>query len=403
MKVNIVDALMGTGKTSAIINHINQSDSETKYLYITPYLSEVNRVISKCPTKKFRQPDVYGTKINGIKFLFERGYNIATTHALFHNFTQEIVDLAYSNNYTLIMDEVTEVIQPLNISSHDLDTILEKYAEVVDGHLLKWTAREYGGEFEKYKQQCDLECIGIYNGNAILWLFPISIFKGFKEIYILTYLFKAQTQKYYYDLYGIEYKNLYISGTDIDSYALTDEPVDYQYLDYSSLIHICDSDKLNYIGDASNALSSSWYYRNKDDASMKALKMNVTNFFKNYTKTKSQYNLWTTFKDYKYLLEGKGYTKGFLSSNMRASNEYKDRIAVAYLVNKYFNPHIKNFFVKNNIAVDEDAYALSEMIQFIWRSAIREGNEIYLYCPSSRMRGLLQNWMNDLANGNIKI
>jgi len=402
LKVNIVDALMGTGKTSAIINHINQSNNDTKYLYITPYLSEVDRVIEKCPAKKFRQPDSYGTKIKGIKHLLERGVNIATTHALFQNFTQEIVEIANKNNYILVMDEVAEVIQPLDISKHDLETVLEKYAEVVDGHLLRWTARDYGGEFEKYKELCDLECIGIYNGNAILWLFPVSIFKGFKEIYILTYLFEAQTQKYYYDLYGIEYKNLYISGSDIESYALTDKPVEYKHLNFSSLIHVCDNDKLNYIGNQPNALSASWYYRNKDSELMATLKMNTANFFKHHTKTKSQYNLWTTFKDYRNILEGKGYTKGFLSSNMRASNDYKDRTAVAYLVNKYFNPHIKNFFVKNNIEVDEDAYALSEMIQFIWRSAIREGNEIYLYCPSRRMRELLQNWIDNISNYNIR-
>ena len=398
LKVNIVDALMGTGKTSAIINHINQSDNETRYLYITPYLTEVNRVISKCPTKKFRQPESYGTKLNGMKYLLEKGVNIATTHALFQNFTQEIIDIAYNHNYVLVMDEVAEVIQPLDISKHDLETILEKYTEVVDGHLLKWTARGYDGEFEKYKQLCDLECVGVYNGKAIIWLFPVSIFKAFKEIYILTYLFKAQTQRYYYDLYGIEYKNLYISGTDIDSYMLTDEPVNYKYLDYGSLINICDNEKLNHIGSLSNSLSASWYFRNKDNVLMKTLKMNTINFFINHTKTKSKFNLWTTFKDYKPFLEGKGYTKGFLSSNMRATNDYKDRTAVAYLVNKFFNPHIKNFFTQNGIEIDEDAYALSEMIQFIWRSAIREGKEICLYCPSSRMRGLLQGWIKSISN-----
>ena len=104
----------------------------------------------------------------------------------------------------------------------------------------------------------------------------------------------------------------------------------------------------------------------------------------------------TTFKTYKSKISGKGYSKGFLSSNMRATNEYRDRIAVAYLVNKYFNPYIKNFFVANGVKVDEDAYAVSEMLQFIWRSAIREGNPIELYIPSKRMRILLIQWMNSL-------
>ena len=45
--------------------------------------------------------------------------------------------------------------------------------------------------------------------------------------------------------------------------------------------------------------------------------------------------------------------------------------------------------------VKEDVFALSEMVQWIWRSAIREGNPINIYVPSSRMRSLLQRWLND--------
>ena len=43
--------------------------------------------------------------------------------------------------------------------------------------------------------------------------------------------------------------------------------------------------------------------------------------------------------------------------------------------------------------MDEDAYALSEMLQFIWRSAIRDGKEIWVYLPSVRMRSLLEEWI----------
>lgn len=43
--------------------------------------------------------------------------------------------------------------------------------------------------------------------------------------------------------------------------------------------------------------------------------------------------------------------------------------------------------------VDEDAYALSEMLQWIWRSSIRDGKPINIYIPSKRMRTLLMNWL----------
>ena len=72
-----------------------------------------------------------------------------------------------------------------------------------------------------------------------------------------------------------------------------------------------------------------------------------------------------------------------------------DRNCVAYLVNKYWNPFVKSFFTSKGIAVDEDAYALSEMLQFIWRSAIRDGKPINWYVPSSRMRHLLEKWIEE--------
>lgn len=395
VKVNVIDAIMGAGKTSAGINFINNSSDDIKFLYITPYLTEVKRIINCCPSKKFKQPESYGSKLVGIKSLFEKGFNIVSTHALFRLFDEEIMDLAYANNYILIMDEVADVIEPLDISKDDLETIIEKYAKVGEGNLLEWYAENYKGEFEKYKRLCDLKCLAMYGNTAMLWLFPISTFKAFREIYILTYMFHAQTQKYYYDYYGVEYDYLYVKGNHISNYEFTEEVVDYAIPDYSKLLHILDNEKLNRIGDMDTALSKTWFDRNKNNQLIKKLKNATGNYFKNYTKTKSSENLWTTFKDYRGCISGKGYAKGFLSSNIRATNEYKDRTAIAYLLNKYFNPCVRNFFIDNDVEVDDDAFAISEMLQFIWRSAIRDGKEIWVYIPSSRMRSLLIRWINE--------
>jgi hypothetical protein len=230
----------------------------------------------------------------------------------------------------------------------------------------------------------------------MLWLFPVETFRAFRDIYILTYMFNAQTQKYYYDYYGITYKKLYVSGDSVDTYNFTSKEITYQVPDYSKLIHICDNEKLNRIGDADTALSKTWYIRNKNNQLIKQLKNNTTNYFRNYIKSKSNENLWTTFKDYKEAVSGKGYSKGFLSSNVRATNEYRDRNTVAYLINKFFNPCVSNFFTQHGVEIDDDAYAVSEMLQFIWRSAIRDGKEIQLFIPSSRMRNLLIKWINNV-------
>ena len=55
-KVNIVDAIMGAGKTQSIMNYINQSDEDEKFLVITPFLDEIDRYRKYCSCKNFKAP-----------------------------------------------------------------------------------------------------------------------------------------------------------------------------------------------------------------------------------------------------------------------------------------------------------------------------------------------------------
>ena len=397
IEVNIVDELMGKGKTSAAIKFINESSNDVHFLYITPYLTEVNRIIESCPDKHFKQPDrIKGTKVSGIKELFDKKENIVSTHSLFRYFDEEVVDLAYTNNYVLIMDEVADVIEQYYISNDDLKNILDNYAHVdPETKILIWDYDEYKGEFDKIKKLCKLNSLMVYNNVAMLWLFPITTFKAFRKTYILTYMFSSQTQAYYYSYYNVKYNRLYVKYEN-GKYEFTDNPVKStsQY-DFKKLINIIDNPKLNAVGDLDNSLSKMWYERNKNNSIMKTIKNNTYNYFKNIVKSPSPKNIWTTFKDYQKLVSGQGYSKGFVSSNMRATNEYMDRDCIAYLVNKFFNPYIKNFFKTNGVEVDEDGYAISEMLQFIWRSAIRRGQPINIYIPSKRMRYLLTTWIDN--------
>lgn len=118
--------------------------------------------------------------------------------------------------------------------------------------------------------------------------------------------------------------------------------------------------------------------------------------------------MWTSFKDYQSKLRGKGYSKefkteqlkeidnayGFLACNARATNKYAGCYNLAYCVNIYLHPAISQFFYQKGIKVDEDLYGLSEMIQWIWRSRIRNGEKINIYVPSIRMRTLLKSWLD---------
>lgn len=148
---------------------------------------------------------------------------------------------------------------------------------------------------------------------------------------------------------------------------------------------------LNGIGDTDYSLSKSWYTKRKE--SIASLRNNIMNYFMNKMKAKSNEIMWTTFKDYQSKVKGKGYSKGFIPCNIRATNDYKDKKYLAYTVNRFVNPIIKGFFEDKGIHINEDQYALSELIQWLFRSAIREGNQIHIYIPSKRSRELLIHWL----------
>lgn len=58
------------------------------------------------------------------------------------------------------------------------------------------------------------------------------------------------------------------------------------------------------------------------------------------------------------------------------------------------NPFLKQFFVSKGIHSDDTEYALSEMLQFLFRSAVRDGKRVDIYIPSKRMRDILEDWLN---------
>lgn len=390
-KVYVVDGLCGIGKTCAAINKINADESETKYMYITPYLEEIQRIKQACPSKHFYEPEAYGSKLIDLKRLIRAGKNIASTHALFMHFDREVITLLQENEYVLIMDEVAEVIKLHDITEDDLQFLLSMTEPDEDGRLRMKDGKEwYKGRFDLERIKCEMGTLYYYDDSVLLWMLPEEIFRAFQSVYILTYMFDCQLQRCYFDLKGVEYEYLYVKGDCVDNYEFTSEEQRYQYPDYTDLITIIDSNQLNKEGDAAYSLSKTWY--SKNERALDGLKGHLSYYYRTMLRSKTSENLWTTFKGYQPVLKGNGYAKGFLSCNARASNEYRDRTNLAYLVNYYLNPILVNYLTNAGIRVQEDAYALSQLIQWIFRSAIRDKEPIQIYIPSRRMRELLVLW-----------
>ena len=394
--VTVLDSPCGEGKTTWCIKYMKENIDKNKFIYVTPFKKEIERVrdeingTGKKKELKIYEPNLINDrKYNDFVKLLTYGKSIATTHSLFGMCTDEIVNLLVAGQYTLILDEVMNVVEEYKVKKDDTETMLKsELIKIEDDGLITWLDKSKDTRYDDFKIRCLNKSIYYLNKKTLCWTFPVQIFRAFKKVIISTYMYDCQIQRYYYDFFNIKYTKVSVKDGEIVPF--------YSKKINTSKIHICTDNKINYIGDVKSSLSKGWYIKREKENNLAPLKNAITNYFIHITKAKSKDIIWTSFKDYKSNIENKGYTKGFVSCNARATNDYGDRHYVAYAINKYLNPYITAFFRLRNVELDEDNYALSEMIQFICRSAIRNNEDIYIYVPSKRMRELLANYCSNL-------
>lgn len=404
---------MGSGKTTAAINFVNALPPEQKVMFIVLYNDEVKRIKDSCREKNLMEPNYEnGRKLYGLRELLTSGENIVSTHALLELLEEEDINLIKEQNYICFIDETINCISAYNeedsdcyMHPKDIEVLTNYYSSVDESTgLLKWNVPDYtDGRFIKEKKLMDNNRLMMNSAGKLFKVFPISILMAFKEIYVLTYIFEGSIMYCYVKQHGIKYKNLYITGDCLENLTITDDPTNKVVVkkNYRELINILDDDKLNKIGDGYYDLSVGWYMKRATDKDKKKLQLNMRNFFEHKVGAKAKECLWTTFSSQRNLLSSsdsgkyKRYSDCFASINMRASNNWSDRTSVAYLVNRFMNLDICNYFENDDIRPDQNLFALSEMLQFIWRSAIRKNKPINLYIPSSRMRGLLKDWIEE--------
>lgn len=406
--VYVCDAIMGSGKSQSCISYIN-NHLDKHFVYITPYLPEAERIATNCPDAKFVQPsnklpEYQFSKVEHTRALMREGKNIASTHVAFRAYTSDMIEAIKKYNYTLIVDEAVDVFQKINYNQADVQLLVDGgYAEFRDG-AYHHTGKEYIGSRLR-DMYLTLRCnnlIPVEYGKSgyqyYYWTLPIDILSSFNTVFILTYLFETSEMKAYMDHYGMMFQNIGIRRDgDVYQFAETMEYIPEYVSHIKDMLHIFNNAKLNDIGKNKRALSANWMKNNADQRTQ--LKNNMYSFFRYYMKASKDRILWATYKENIYWLRGRGYANQYVAFNMKASNEYRDRDVLAYCVNIFPAPEKFRFFQSLNMKYDADGNALSTMVQWIWRSAIRDGKPVDIYIPSRRMRGLLEDWIECLTAG----
>ena len=410
MIVRVIDSECGSGKTTWAIKYMNQNHNDKNFIFITPFLKQVNRIIDNTQFE-IEQPKLNSiSKYSQLLKLIQDGKSIATTHSLFQLGDQRLVDLLQVHNYELILDEVLEVISTVGIPDGIRNFFIQKQAISINKynivHLTQIGKRiqEQGAGKnidDAFKLIQTGRVISI-TGNFFLWLFPVELLQHFNNVTIMTYMFNNQTMCNYLKSNGVQF-DYYHTEYNNGDVKLIEGKCSYSGAKYKDLINIYDG-KLNAIGKKSNYMSSSWYSKSSNKKYFKVLSNNAFNYLLHNIKTKSDRVMWTCPKgsydkgDVAIL----GCKKAFVVQNQRATNNYINKDVLVYLSNRYQNPIYVNYFKQKGLFIDNNIFALSEMIQWIFRSAIRQNKPINIYIPSKRMRQLLQRWLNDQIENLIK-
>ena len=413
-KIKVVDSIMGQGKTTWAMEFMKERPDE-RFIFVTPFLDEVERIKANVPNIKTPFVDFKKNepKLETFRDLLLKGNNIATTHSLMSKFDLDIQENIKVGEYTLILDEVTQIAETYTFNTKtDKTTFFRDFAYVDEDGYVVWDEDKHPSkDYEKKSVFYDemVLCLNrhliVINNKLMMWELPVELFNSFKEVYILTYLFEGSIQKPYFDLFDVEYEYLSIENGKLIPYKATPKELKQEIMD---LINLVDNPKLNSIGDNYYALSASWFENNikKNSVYSDSLRKSTTNFFKNICKGNATENLISTFSEYYNTIKDKGWSNkntSFLVFNKKATNDYIHKKNLAYLINIFPHSGFTMYFnnrMNGKVSINEDMYALSIMIQWIWRSRIRnqelsfEDRKINLYLPSKRMREILLNWLN---------
>ena len=401
MKINLINAMMGAGKTTSIISYIDHeltTNLNKQFIYVSPLLAEVSdieledgttqlgRINNALSHHGFVTPQNHGKgKINNFMDLVREGHNICCTHQCFKGLTDKDVAEIKLMGYDLIIDESVEAIEQYTITYADLWMALHAEAITicpVTG-LVSWDhfklpeAANDSPTYRALAKVIEQRAVYLIRKKVLVTEFPIQVLEAFKEVTVMTYIFEGSFMSVWCKMHKCEVTDI----TDTIGLHKTEQELKVQA---RKLLSIYEPTK-PFTASLSQSAFSKMSKPNLDK-----LKTSIASYI-NKSKAKAATTLVTCPKDSWDNIKGKGYSRAtWIASNTRATNAYSDMTHIVYGLDKY--PHVMiNSYTDN--AIDPDKYALAEMLQLIWRGCIRNGEPMSIYIVSPRMRRLFTDWL----------
>lgn len=426
-EVEVLDAMCGTGKTYNLFKFIAGNPTD-RYIYVTPMLTEVASRPAEELAKfgdsgiVFHEPtgDGFRTKGDHLIALLQAGENISCTHNLFLQLDASGRQAISRHGYIVIIDEELGMIDELKgvLGKDDKRLIVEKGAITIneDGQVV-WQDGTWGEGDSAFAQARKMaEAGSLYasrNGVFLNVQLPIDLIRVAKRVIVATYLFEGSVFHAFLKMKGIGHKPFTFDGM-----RLHDEKILKAAL--SNRIEIVDAlnsrERLyRYIKVpvhdlaarvSHGALSHSWYAGASQDKLTK-----IGEYIRNIARqmdAKANELIYTLpssavgKRGDKWIKRGrlvrvKGYGAEtcYLQKGARATNDYANRYAAIHAYNRYPNLAVKTYLQEQGAFISDDSFALAELIQWFFRTAIRnpDGPKVKLHIVSPRMDKLFKDWL----------
>lgn len=409
--IYVCDAIMGAGKSSAMIEYM-RSHPEKRYACIVPFISETARVVDACQELHFVQPDrgqkietgFSRSKTEHCNDLFSHGKNVVLTHANFAFFMPETLEIIKKQHYTVFIDETLTLLEECELTLCDRKLLIDGGYLVEEDGVCRYSGKPYtSGKFAPEIRLAKSRNLLCFDNEVFYWSIPASHIRAFDDVFILTYKFEWQVMYAMMCMEGLEWQRIGVHKKDGRYEFFDGETQLPEYVSHlSSLINICDRAKLNAVGDnvpddPRHPLSKS-FYEDEGASLLYTLRKNLENYTRHIAGGKPKDLMWSTYSAYADEIGGGRYNKCFLAHNCRGVNDFRDKTILAYFVNVHMNVKQRTRFAVAGAKISDEDYALSTMIQWIWRSAIRDGKPVQILLPAERMRGLLEQWISDVEH-----
>lgn len=433
--VEILDGMMGSFKTSGICKWMDDTslkDPTARFFYVSPLLDEVKqdgRIQNACVRVKFVSPetkDGYSSKGDHLLKLLNDGINISCTHALYLNMTEDHFKSMRDQNYHLIIDEEIGMITGYNsYSQADCDFMIDEQCitkQESDG-MLVWikdspTFDKKDHKYYDFKRHVENGLIyACKNSNSMMVTqLPIKLLEVAKRVIIITYLFEGNILSSFLKLKGVNY----VPFTEVTLKQVSKKPlfdlITLHQPRYFRQWKFMDDLPLTYTWYSGKTVAASKRMTRKDCENIAkyirsvklAAKVDWDDVMYTFPKIRTPLDEITKTRNTLTKIRPEEWKKPdlivekrtWLASNTRATNELRHKWCLVHCYNRYPTQSVMQYLKDYGVQVDNDVFALSEMLQWIWRSRIRSDKDIYLAIASVRMKLLFLNWLHDLPLNN---